>query len=90
LRNRSVIRVGHVIVGLNVGGAESMFKRLTKSNPAFDTKFMQPCVSKLLMRSEVPEILWGAVEFPILEACVRQGRHSAGTCYAVATLAIER
>lgn len=34
MRNGSVIRVCHVIVGLNVGGAESMLKRLIESDPA--------------------------------------------------------
>lgn len=34
MRNGSVIRVCHVIVGLDVGGAESMLKRLIESNPA--------------------------------------------------------
>lgn len=34
MSNGSVIRVCHVIVGLNVGGAESMLKRLIESDPA--------------------------------------------------------
>jgi glycosyltransferase involved in cell wall biosynthesis len=43
LRNGSAIRVLHVIVGLNVGGAESMLKRLIESDPT--------CIAKTVVVS---------------------------------------